>query len=121
MSRAPNFLLVFSIGIATLIGAVGIAGCHNTSNPAAVADNSGPDPADANMAPVNTIQQQAAVPAPPARVLGIRSQSQSQQTAEQYAPQATAPPAPPAEDQSYAAQAPEPGDQDYNDMLAEAD
>lgn len=120
MYRAPRFLLGFSIGIASLIGAVGIAGCHSTSNPAAVADNSGPDPADANMAPVDNSQQQAAVPAPPARVLGIRSQSQSQQTAEQYAPQATAPPAPPAQDESYA-QAPEPGDQDYNNMLAEAD
>ena len=84
----PRFFLGLSLAILALIGAVG---CHRVDPDAAqVADNAGPDPADANMAPVGNSQPQpAAAPAPPAqgRVLGIRSQAQPQQSAEQYAPQ----------------------------------
>src|SRR5882762_6302802 len=76
-----------------------------------VPDNSGPDPANVNMAPVaNNQPQPAAAPAPKSAVLGVRYQVQPQQSAEQYPPQQyppqqyppqeTAPP-PPDQDQAY--------------------
>src|ERR1700760_1715537 len=86
---APRFFLGLSLGIVTLAG---VTGCHkdpNAVDTAPVADNSGPDPADANMAPVDGTQVQPATapaPAAPARVLGFRAQAQPTQSAEQYAP-----------------------------------
>src|ERR1700729_1487550 len=102
----PRFLLGLSLGALTLVGA---AGCHREDPSAAtVADNSGPDPADANMAPVDNSQpQQPGAVAPQGAVLGIRSQAPSPQSAALYAPQAapqqpqqTAPPQP-DQDQAY--------------------
>src|ERR1700753_343505 len=102
----PRFLLGLSLGALTLVGA---AGCHREEPSATnVADNSGPDPADANLAPVDNSQPQSTAAPAPARVLGIRSQAQPQQNAELYAqvppqqpaPQQTAPP-PPDQDQAY--------------------
>jgi hypothetical protein len=103
---SPRFLLGLSLGIATLAGAAAFSGCHKADDlaPANTADNAGPDPADANMASPDGSQ-----PAAPARVLGIRSQSQPQQSAEQYVPQA----APPPNEAISAAQTAQP-DQDYD-------
>ena len=102
--QAPRVLLGLSLGFLSLVG----AGCHrdlNATGLAATPDNSGPDPAAANMAPVNN--NQPAAPAPPAQgaVLGIRSQAPPQQSYEQYPPQQyppqeTAPP-PSDQDQTY--------------------
>ena len=95
----PRLLLGLSLCVFTLVGA---AGCHSDTgavNAAAVPDNSGPDPANANLAPVDNNQPQ---PAPQGAVLGIRSQAQPQQVAQSYAPQY--PPqqaAPPDQDQAY--------------------
>jgi WXXGXW repeat (2 copies) len=113
---APRLLLGFSIGLAAFAGAVAISGCHQAPNDAAsVPDNSGPDPADANMAPVDNSQPQQA--AAPARVLGIRSQAPApQQNSEQYAPQQAAPPP----DQSYPADQSAQDAQDYNQLDADA-
>ncbi len=64
--QAPRFLLGLSLGFLFLVG----AGCHRDLNAAGLAatpDNSGPDPAAANMAPVNN-NQPAAAPAPALRV-----------------------------------------------------
>ncbi len=92
----PQFFLGLTLGFVTLVGATG---CHRDPNfvdSASAPDNSGPDPADANMAPVDNSQPAlapasapAAAPAPPpqGRVLAIRSEAQPQQTAESYAPQ----------------------------------
>lgn len=97
----PRLLLGLSLGVLTLVGA---AGCHNDTgavNAATVPDNSGPDPADANMAPVDNNQPQ---PAPQGAVLGIRYQAQPQQVAASYAPQyppQEAAPPPPDQDQAY--------------------
>src|SRR5271155_3693811 len=91
---APRFFLGLSLGVASLAGAVAISGCHKGVEPAAIPDNSGPDPTDANMAPVDGTQPQP-TPAPqpaPGRVLSSRSQAQPQQSAEQYTPQAAPPP-----------------------------
>ena len=58
----PRFLLGLSLCFLTLAGTTG---CHREPDAALVADNSGPDPADANMAPVDNSQPQpAAAPAP---------------------------------------------------------
>jgi len=57
---APRFLLGFCIGLATFVGAVGITACHQATQAASAPDNSGPDPADANMAPVDNSQPQPA-------------------------------------------------------------
>src|SRR5580700_1757897 len=105
----PRFLLGLSLGIFTLAG---LSGCHRGTNAAedsVVANNSGPDPADANMAPVDNSQtQSAAAPAAQGAVLGFRSQSQPQQDTEQYtsgpqepAPQQAAPPPPSGQDQAF--------------------
>ena len=110
-SSGPRLFLGLSLGFLTLVGA---AGCHRDPNYAEAAsapNNSGPDPADANMAPVaNNQPLPAAAPAPKSAVLGIRAQAQPQQSAEQYPPQQyppqqyppqeTAPP-PPDQDQAY--------------------
>ncbi len=97
----PRFLLGLSLCFLTLAGTTG---CHSGPDAAAVADNSGPDPADANMAPVDNSQPQSAVAPAPAQgqVLGARYQAQPQQSAEQYAPQAAPQQtAPPDQDQAY--------------------
>src|ERR1700733_12066475 len=62
---APRFLLGLSLGVLTLVGA---AGCHrdpNAVDTASAPDSSGPDPADANMAPVDNSQPPPAAPPPP--------------------------------------------------------
>jgi WXXGXW repeat (2 copies) len=84
-------VLPVAIGIATLAGIATISGCRTSSDTTATADNSGPDPSDANMAPVTGSQQaayqtqQPATTAAPARVLASRQQNESQQSAEEYA------------------------------------
>ena len=89
----PKFFLGMSLGLASLAATVTLSGCHKAVEPAAIPDNSGPDPSDANMAPVDGSQPQAApAPQPAGRVLGIRSQSTPQQNSEQYAPQSAPPP-----------------------------
>jgi hypothetical protein len=108
---APRFLLGFSIGLAALAGAAGISGCHSASTTAATPDNSGADPADANMAPVDNSQPQQA--APQARVLGVSSQAPPQQSSEQYSQEQAPPP-----DQSYPA---DQDAQDYNQLNSDAD
>src|SRR5438874_2472630 len=84
----PRFLLSFSLGLLVLAGA---AGCHrdlNAAQAAPAADNSGPDPADANLAPVaNNQPRPSSAPATQGAVLGVRYQAQSQQSYEQYPPQ----------------------------------
>ena len=97
----PRFLLGFSLAIVTVVGA---AGCHREDpDAAAVADNSGPDPADANLAPVNNNQPEQAAAAAPAQgqVLGIRSQAVPQMSAVQYPPQQAGPPPPQDQDEAY--------------------
>jgi len=98
----PRFLLGLSLGTLALVGAVG---CHREEPAtAAAADNSGIDPADANMAPVDNSQPQSAAAPAQGRVLGVRSQAQPQQSAESYAPQAApqqAAPPPPDQNQAY--------------------
>lgn len=82
----PRFLLGLSLGVFTLVGA---AGCHSDTgavNAAAVPDNSGPDPANANLAPIDNNQPQP--------------QQVAQSYAPQYPPQQTAPP-PSDQDQAY--------------------
>src|ERR1700733_5911155 len=107
-SSGPRLFLGLSLGFLTLVGA---AGCHrdpNFAEAASAPNNSGPDPADANMAPVANNQPLPAVaPAPKSAVLGIRAQAQPQQSAEQYPPQQYPP-------QQYPPQqaAPPPPDQD---------
>src|SRR5271170_6349520 len=112
----PRYFLGLSLGIISLAGAVAISGCHKGVEPAAIPDNSGPDPTDANMAPVDNSQPQAApVPAPQSRVLGVRSQAQPQQSTEQYAPPAASQP---PQNEAYAAaqtaQPPADYDDNYN-------
>src|ERR1700679_387495 len=119
---APRFLLGLSMGLAALVGAGGISGCHKAPDAASVPDNSGPDPADANMAPVDNSQPQQAAPS---RVLGIRSQAPAQQSSEQYAPapadQQAQQAAPPPPDQSYSNDQAAQDAQDYNQLTADAD
>jgi hypothetical protein len=82
-----RYVLIFAIGIASLAGITSITGCHKAPDADIAANDSGPDPADANMAPVNGTQQQAAAPvqrAVPARVLPARQENESQQRAEEY-------------------------------------
>jgi WXXGXW repeat (2 copies) len=86
----PRFFLGLSLGFLTLIGTTS---CHrdpNFANASSAPDNSGPDPADSNLAPVPNNQPLSAaapVPASKSAVLGIRAQAQPQQSAEQYPPQ----------------------------------
>ena len=132
---APRFLPGFFLGLAVLVGAAGISGCHSASNPSAASapDNGGADAANGNLAPVDNSQPQqtnAPAQAPRSRVLAVSSQAPSQQGSEEYAaqqaplpPDQQAPPpytqqAPPPPDQSY------PSDQDaqdYNQLNADAD
>src|SRR5260370_22704649 len=89
----PRFFLGLSLGFLTLVGA---AGCHrdpNFAEAASAPDNSGPDPADANLAPVaNNQPQPAAAPPPKTAVLGVRYQAPPQQRAQQYPPPQHPPP-----------------------------
>ena len=85
---SKKYVLTFAIGIATLAGIASITGCHKAPDADVATNDSGADPADANMAPVDGTQQQAAAPvqrAAPARVLPARLQNESQQSAEEYA------------------------------------
>jgi hypothetical protein len=52
-----KFLLGFAVGISSLAAITGLAGCHKAPDAPVAASDSGPDPADANMAPVNGSQQ----------------------------------------------------------------
>src|SRR5438270_11971924 len=116
----PRYFLGLSLGLLMLLPA---AGCHRDLNAAqatSASDNSGPDPADANLAPVPNHQPlPASAPATQraaqGAVLGVRYQAQPQQSYEQYPPQQlpaqqTYPPqqypqqtapAPPDQDQAY--------------------
>ena len=65
----PKHLLALSMTTASLFGAVTLSGCHKGVDAStATPDNSGTDPADANLAPVDNSQPQqtAAAPAPSA-------------------------------------------------------
>src|ERR1700761_4754221 len=79
----PKIFLGLALGTASL-ATVTLSGCHKDVEPASIPDNSGPDPADANMAPVSGNQPAPAQQPAPARVLGIRSQSTPEQSSEQY-------------------------------------
>ena len=104
----PKFFLGLALATASLAATVTLSGCHKGVEPAAIPDNSGPDPSDANMAPVSGTQP---APAPqPARVLGIRSQSTPEQSSEQYPQQ----PAPTQNEAITAAQTAQPSDQNYD-------
>ncbi len=103
-----RYTLIFALGIGTLSGIVSITGCHKAPDAALAANDSGSDPADANMAPVDGTQQQAAAPVQrtaSARVLPVRQQNESQQQAEEYPQTGTQ-----AEAPGYAQQ-PQPADQ----------
>ena len=101
----PRFLFGLSVSILMVVGA---AGCHQEQPASAtVADNSGPDPADVNLAPVDNSQPQQPVQG---QVLGIRSQAQPQQSVEQYPSQSG-----PQEPQQQAAPPPLDQDQAYQD------
>ena len=109
LPRLRKHVFPLAIGIATLTGMTTITGCHSTPGSTIATDNSGPDPSDANMAPVDgsqqaaySVQRPAATPASPSRVLSSRQQNESQQSAEEYAqnpPVATS-----QQDQSYSTQ-----------------
>ncbi len=95
--RPRTTLLTLSIGLAITLGAAGLSGCHRAIPPAAIPDNSGPDPADVNQAPVNGSEPQAPTPAAvaaPGRVLGVRSEAAPRQAQGQYA-------SPPDQNQPY--------------------
>ena len=83
-----KYVLTFAIGIATFAGIASITGCHKAPDADVATNDSGPDPADANMAPTDGTQQQpVATPVrqtAPARVLSARQQNESQQSAEDY-------------------------------------
>jgi WXXGXW repeat (2 copies) len=82
-----RYVLIFAIGIASLAGITSIVGCHKAPDADIAANNSGSDPADANMAPVTGTQPQAAAPVQrtgSARVLPARLQNESQQQTEEY-------------------------------------
>jgi hypothetical protein len=103
----PRYFLGLSLGLLMLLPATG---CHrdlNAAQTASAANNSGPDPADANLAPVpnNNQPRPASAPQTQGAVLGVRYQAQPQQSYEQYPPQQypsqqTAPP-PSDQDQAY--------------------
>src|SRR5665213_1926090 len=85
-------LLGLAIGIAMLAGMAGFSGCHRQAVAGQTASDTGADPADANMAPVDDNQQQAATQAP---AQGQNVQNESQQRAQEYrqtGAQAGAPP-----------------------------
>jgi hypothetical protein len=92
-----RYALIFAIGIGTVTGVASIAGCHKVPDATVAANDSGPDPANANMAPINSTQQQAAAPVyrtTAAHALPARQENESQQSAEEYpqtTPQAQAP------------------------------
>ncbi len=89
-SKCSKYLLGLAIGFATIATVTGITGCHKAPGTTTAVDNSGADPANANLAPVDPNQPQqlaaASVPAQPARarVLDQRLQNESQQSAEEY-------------------------------------
>jgi len=105
---------------AAAVGVIAIAGCHRTAAPAATSEsaggsatNSGPDPAEANLAPVNGSNS--------TQVLSQSQQGAATQSSQEYPQQQQAAPierqAPPDQGQGY------PGDQgSYNssDQDAEA-
>ena len=70
-----RFLLGLSLCFLTLAGTTG---CHGGPDAASVVNNSGPDPADANMAPVDNSQPQPAVAPAPSQeqVLAARYQAE---------------------------------------------
>lgn len=121
-----NRLLGSVIGIAIFAGMANIAGCHRQAFAGQTVNDTGPDPADANMAPVDDSQQQAAAPAQ-----GQNTQNESQQRADEYkrtGAQAGAPPPDQqnaqqdqnydpnqANDQTYADDQNYQDDQDYQD------
>jgi hypothetical protein len=93
--RGNRHFLSAPIAIGIALGtalSVGVTGCHKTPDVTAATDaanQNGPDPAAANLAPVTASQPIAA--GQPARVLGQRDQSQPQQQGEDYAQQPPAP------------------------------
>ena len=114
-----KYVLTLAIGIATFAGIASIAGCHKAPDAAVATNDSGTDPADANMAPVDGTQQPVATPvrqAAPARVLSARQQNESQQSAEEY-PQTGAQTEPPADPQSQASNQDNSYDPNYESQI----
>src|SRR6185437_4417865 len=88
------------VGIAMVAGMAGFSGCHKQAVAGQTTSDSGADPADANLAPVDGSQDQAATQ-PPAQ--GQPIQNESQRQAAQYQQNGSAPIAQPQQqDQSYA-------------------
>jgi hypothetical protein len=81
--RLTHFTLAAALGLT-----LAAAGCHKTPPDAAADAQSGPDPADVNMAPVETAAATQPTGIQPARVLGQRAQNDTQQSAEDYSQQA---------------------------------
>src|SRR5580704_3921465 len=115
-----KYVLTFAMGLATLTGIATLTGCHNSAGADIAANDSGPDPADANMAPVDGSQQPAAAPvqqAAPARVLPARQQNESQQRAEEYAQTGTQAGAPTDPQQPQPANQDDTYDQNYENQV----
>jgi hypothetical protein len=100
-----------AVGIAMVAGMAGFSGCHKQALAGQTANDSGPDPADANMAPVDGSNPAQAAVQPPAQApaQGQPIQNESQQQAAQYQQNGAAQPAA-QPDQSEASE------QDYNDQ-----
>ena len=116
---SKKYVLAFAIGIATLAGIASITGCHKAPDADVATNDSGPDPADANMAPVDGTQQQAAAPvqrAAPTRVLAARQQNESQQNAEDY-PQTGTQAGAPADPQNQASNQDNSYDPNYENQV----
>ncbi len=109
-----NRLLGLVVCIAMFAGIADIAGCHRQANAGQTANDSGPDPADANMAPPDDSQQpyaaqattQAQAPA------GQNVQNESEQRADEYRRTGAQAGAPPPDQQS--AQQDQNYDQNYD-------
>ncbi|ODU55345.1 MAG: hypothetical protein ABT04_01025 [Granulicella sp. SCN 62-9] len=102
-----NRLLGSVIGIAIFAGMANIAGCHRQAFAGQTVNDTGPDPADANMAPVDGSQQPAAAPAQ-----GQNTQNESLQRADEYKRTGAQAGAPPPDEQN--AQQDQTSDQNYD-------
>lgn len=71
-----------AVCVAMLAGMAAFSGCHRQVAAGQTSGISGPDPADANMAPVDDADQQQAAVQPPAQ--GQNVQNESQQRADEY-------------------------------------
>src|SRR6185437_15612454 len=107
---AQNRWLGLAVGIAMIAGVAGFTGCHRQAVAGEITSNAGPDPADANLAPVDGNDPSQAAVQPPSQ--GQPIQNESQQQAAQYQQNGAAQ-QPAQQNQSYADQQ---NDQNYNDQ-----